>query len=142
MDGVARSLSSFRSQDAAHHQKQMIGGLILPPLMEGPDPEGGEARKQRKGGGNGLGQWLRGQFSRNSAAGSVSGKRSELWQMIGVLGSPLAPIRVCSSDPLPPFRVKDTPIVSTSSLENDWVPSFCCVKVASIHFLRFNSAGL
>ncbi|MCI85735.1 soluble secretory phospholipase A2 receptor, partial [Trifolium medium] len=45
-----------------------------------------------------------------SRAPSVSYKRSDLRLLLGVMGAPLAPFHVCSTDPLPHLSIKDTPI--------------------------------
>lgn len=89
------------------------GGEALAPLMEGPDPGdggdggGGEGRK------DGWGQWVRMQLSK---APAVTGghRRSDLRLLLGVMGAPLAPVHVCSGEPLPHLSIKDTPIVSAA----------------------------
>ncbi|KHN06787.1 hypothetical protein glysoja_021333 [Glycine soja] len=82
-------------------------GETLTPLMEGPDPDGTEVRI-----GSGLGHWMKGQLSR---APSVSYKRSDLRLLLGVMGAPLAPVHVSSTDPLPHLSIKDTPIETSSA---------------------------
>lgn len=81
-------------------------GETLTPLMEGPDQENGDPKRV----GSGLGNWMKGQLSRTP---SVSYKRSDLRLLLGVMGAPLAPLHVCSTDPLPHLSIKDTPIVSS-----------------------------
>ncbi|KAJ8768881.1 hypothetical protein K2173_023876 [Erythroxylum novogranatense] len=86
----------------------------LTPLMEGPDPNGGEGEAKR--GGSGLGQWVKGQLSRApSAAGTASYRRSDLRLLLGVMGAPLAPVHVTTADPLPLLSIKDTPIETSSA---------------------------
>lgn len=89
-------------------------GETLTPLMEGPDPDGGEIGGSKRVG-SGLGQWVRGQLTRNPSVAvneSVYGnKRSDLRLLLGVMGAPLAPVHVSTTDPLPHLSIKDTPIV-------------------------------
>lgn len=87
-------------------------GETLTPLMEGPDPDGGEVGDSKRVG-SGLGHWMKGQLSRTpSVASSAYAKRSDLRLLLGVMGAPLAPVHVSTSDPLPHLSIKDTPIVS------------------------------
>lgn len=87
-------------------------GETLTPLMEGPDPDGGEVGDSKRVG-SGLGHWMKGQLSRTpSVASSAYAKRSDLRMLLGVMGAPLAPVHVSTSDPLPHLSIKDTPIVS------------------------------
>lgn len=86
-------------------------GETLTPLIEGPDPDASENGDPKRIG-SGLGHWMKGQLSR---APSVSYKRSDLRLLLGVMGAPLAPVHVCSTDPLPHLSIKDTPIVSPQS---------------------------
>ncbi|XP_057424508.1 uncharacterized protein LOC130718069 [Lotus japonicus] len=83
-------------------------GETLTPLMEGPDQENGDPKRV----GSGLGNWMKGQLSRTP---SVSYKRSDLRLLLGVMGAPLAPLHVCSTDPLPHLSIKDTPIETSSA---------------------------
>lgn len=104
-------------------------GEVLTPLMEGPEAEAAAGEAAAEGRREGWGQWVRGQLSRapsvsaahyyaasgGSGGGSSStaaGRRSDLRLMLGVMGAPLAPIRVSTLDPLPHLSIKDTPIVS------------------------------
>lgn len=80
-------------------------GETLTPLIEGPDSENGDSKRV----GSGIGNWMKDQLSRTP---SVSYKRSDLRLLLGVMGAPLAPLHVCSTDPLPHLSIKDTPIVS------------------------------
>lgn len=92
--------------------------------MEGPDPDEEEGVGGGGGGGNvgdskrlgsGLGHWVRGQLSRApSVAATAVCRRNDLRLLLGVMGAPLAPIHVSSSDPLPHLSIKNTPIVSLS----------------------------
>ncbi|RWV97766.1 hypothetical protein GW17_00039415 [Ensete ventricosum] len=103
----------------------------LAPLMEGPDSgegDGDEARKER-----GWGQWVKGQLSwapSVSTSAAASCRPSDLRLLLGVMAAPLAPIHVCSTDPLPHLSIKDTPIVSApilSFLHYHILPSFMVV---------------
>ncbi|XP_057975096.1 uncharacterized protein LOC131162528 [Malania oleifera] len=81
----------------------------LSPLMEGPDPEGGNGGDPRMEGK--WGHWM-------CMAPSVSSsafKRSDLRLLLGVMGAPLAPVHVSIADPLPHLSVKDTPIETSSA---------------------------
>lgn len=85
----------------------------LSPLMEGPDPEGSECGDSRVEGG--WGQWMKGQLSRAPSVSSSAYKGSDdLRLLLGVMGAPLAPVHVSSTDPLPHLSIKNTPIVSLS----------------------------
>ncbi|XP_022762364.1 uncharacterized protein LOC111308310 [Durio zibethinus] len=89
-------------------------GEALAPLMEGPEPDGGEVGDSKRLG-LGLGQWVKGQLSRTPSVASMSYKRSDLRLLLGVMGAPLAPVRVSSTDPLPHLSIKDTPIETSSA---------------------------
>ncbi|KAJ8762514.1 hypothetical protein K2173_007953 [Erythroxylum novogranatense] len=84
----------------------------LSPLKEGPDHDNdGESRAEGR-----WGQWMKGQLSRTpSVASSNVCKRSDLRLLLGVLGAPLAPVHVSSSEPLPHLSIKDTPIETSSA---------------------------
>lgn len=89
-------------------------GETLTPLMEGPDPDGGDVGESKRVG-SGLGQWMKGQLSRTpSVALNGYSRRSDLRLLLGVMGAPLAPVHVSTADPLPHLSIKDTPIVSSS----------------------------
>ena len=90
--------------------------------MEGPDQDGAEIGESKRSG-SGLGQWMKGQLGRTptvtaSSMGynnsSSSSRRSDLRILLGVMGAPLAPLHVSTTDPLPHLSIKDTPIVSLS----------------------------
>ncbi|KAG8474083.1 hypothetical protein CXB51_033988 [Gossypium anomalum] len=89
-------------------------GEALAPLMEGPDPDGGEVGDSKRVG-SGLGQWVKGQLSRTPSVASMSYRRSDLRLLLGVMGAPLAPVHVSSTDPLPLLSIKDTPIETSSA---------------------------
>ncbi|XP_021887301.1 uncharacterized protein LOC110806690 [Carica papaya] len=89
-------------------------GETLAPLMEGPDPDGGEIGDSKRSG-SGLGQWVKGQLSRTPSVTAMACKRSDLRLLLGVMGAPLAPIHVSSTDPLPHLSIKDTPIETSSA---------------------------
>ncbi|KAK9269808.1 hypothetical protein L1049_025381 [Liquidambar formosana] len=85
----------------------------LSPLMEGPDPDGSEGGDSKMEGG--WGHWMKGQLSRAPSVSSSAYKRSDLRLLLGVLGAPLAPVHVCTTDPLPHLSIKDTPIETSSA---------------------------
>ncbi|XP_050210372.1 uncharacterized protein LOC126660754 [Mercurialis annua] len=91
-----------------------VVGETLTPLIEGPDPDGSESETKRAVG-SGLGNWMRGQLSRTPSVSSVGYKRSDLRLLLGVMGAPLAPLHVSSTDPLPHLSIKDTPIETSSA---------------------------
>lgn len=94
-----------------------VVGEALTPLMEGPDPDGGElGESKRSGTGSGLGQWVKGQLSRTPSVAGMGYRRSDLRLLLGVMGAPLAPVHVSDNDPLPHLSIKDTPIVSSLTL--------------------------
>ena len=107
-------------------------GEALSPLMEGPDPDGGEGERKRVG--SGLGHWMRGQLSRAPSVTSLAYKRSDLRLLLGVMGAPLAPVHVSTLDPLPHLSIKDTPIVNSLSV------SFSLAMHKRFLFLFFFSA--
>ncbi|MBA0716963.1 hypothetical protein Golax_004814 [Gossypium laxum] len=61
------------------------------------------------------GQWVKGQLSRTPSVASMSYRRSDLRLLLGVMGAPLAPVHVSSTDPLPLLSIKDTPIETSSA---------------------------
>ncbi|XP_034677148.1 uncharacterized protein LOC117907641 [Vitis riparia] len=86
----------------------------LSPLMEGPDPDGSECGDSRVEGG--WGQWMKGQLSRAPSVSSSAYKGSDdLRLLLGVMGAPLAPVHVSSTDPLPHLSIKNTPIETSSA---------------------------
>lgn len=85
-------------------------GEALAPLMEGPDPDGAEIGDSKRVG-SGIGQWVKGQLSRNPSV-TASYKRSDPRLLLGVMAAALAPVHVTCIDPLPHLSIKDTPIVS------------------------------
>ncbi|CAH2036280.1 unnamed protein product [Thlaspi arvense] len=94
----------------------------LRPVMEGPDPDdndggGGEISGDPKRLGSGLGHWVKGQLSRAPSVASTSTyRRSDLRLLLGVLGAPLAPVHVSSSDHLLlRLTLKDTSIEASSA---------------------------
>ncbi|XP_020587164.1 uncharacterized protein LOC110029279 [Phalaenopsis equestris] len=126
-----RELSPARSRS----HSQAVGGLMLPrrknwpelppgvrsggealsPLMEGPDSGEGDGGGGGEGRKDGWGQWMRTQLSKSPAV--AGGRRpSDHRLLLGVMGAPLAPVHVCSGEPLPHLSIKDTPIESSSAL--------------------------
>lgn len=115
-----------KSHHAALHEAALIArsgslrplGETLTPLMEGPDQDGAEIGESKRSG-SGLGQWMKGQLGRTpsvtaSPMGYNNSRRSDLRILLGVMGAPLAPLHVSTTDPLPHLSIKDTPIVSLS----------------------------
>jgi len=86
-------------------------GETLAPLMEGPEPEDFE-NSGKKEGWNGLQHWMKGQLAKGPSGSGY--KRSDLHLLLGVLGTPLAPVTI-SNDPLPHLSIKDIPIESSSA---------------------------
>ncbi|PON74763.1 hypothetical protein PanWU01x14_048220 [Parasponia andersonii] len=118
---LRRKKHSNRSSHVAHPDSLIARsgslrplGEALAPLMEGPDPDGGEVGDSKRVG-SGLGQWMRGQLSRAPSITSMAYKRSDLRLLLGVMGAPLAPVHVSSNDPLPHLSIKDTPIETSSA---------------------------
>lgn len=93
-----------------------LSGETLAPLIEGPDPAASDLGETKRPG-SGIGQWMKGHLSRApSMTSSMAYKqRSDLRLLLGVMGAPLAPVNVSSSDPLPHLSIKDTPIESSSA---------------------------
>ena len=121
-----------KSHHAAQHEAALVArsgslrplGETLTPLMEGPDQDGAEIGESKRSG-SGLGQWMKGQLGRtpsvtassmgyNNSNSNSSNRRSDLRILLGVMGAPLAPLHVSTTDPLPHLSIKDTPIVSLS----------------------------
>ena len=145
-----------KSHHAALHEAALIArsgslrplGETLTPLMEGPDQDGAEIGESKRSG-SGLGQWMKGQLGRTptvtaSSMGynnnsSSSSRRSDLRILLGVMGAPLAPLHVSTTDPLPHLSIKDTPIVSLSlSLcETIQMGSFWFSKIVVLIFWDF-----
>ncbi|CAA0830961.1 Protein of unknown function (DUF620 [Striga hermonthica] len=129
---VARGLSPGRSRPrspgkkagAAEPDSSVAGsgsfrltGKALAPLIEGPDPEGGETGGSKRFG-SGLGSWVWDQLIRNPSGTSENGsgnKRSDLRLLLGVMGAPLAPVPTCDAEPLPHLSIKNTPIEASSA---------------------------
>uniref|UniRef100_A0A7N0ZXS0 Uncharacterized protein n=1 Tax=Kalanchoe fedtschenkoi TaxID=63787 RepID=A0A7N0ZXS0_KALFE len=86
-------------------------GETLAPLMEGPDPDGGEIGDSKR---SSLGNWMKGQLTRTPSSANLK-RRSDLRLLLGVMGAPLAPVCVSSTDPLPHLSIKDTPIETSSA---------------------------
>lgn len=132
----ASPMSSLLRRRKNHHVAQpdplisRSGSLrppeALSPLKEGPDgTEGGDLKMEGR-----WGHWMKGQLCRAPSVACSAYKRSDLRLLLGVLGAPLAPVHVSTTDPLPHLSIKDTPIVS-SSLSLTMVHSLCLFA----HFL-------
>ena len=118
MSGLLRRKVASSNSDSSIARSGSLRpmGETLTPLMEGPDPDGEEIGDSKRLG-SALGQWVRGQLTRNpsvavndSGAGGTA-RMSDLRLLLGVMGAPLAPVHVCATDPLPHLSIKDTPIV-------------------------------
>ncbi|RZC20042.1 putative LRR receptor-like serine/threonine-protein kinase, partial [Glycine soja] len=89
----------------------------LLPLKEGPDGTDGGNHDSTCGDGR-WGQWMKGplvrafSISSSSSLSSCKNKKSDLRLLLGVLGAPLAPVHVCTTDPFPYLSIKDIPVVS------------------------------
>lgn len=122
-----------KSHHAAQHEAALVArsgslrplGETLTPLMEGPDQDGAEIGESKRSG-SGLGQWMKGQLGRtpsvtassmgyNNNSNNSSNRRSDLRILLGVMGAPLAPLHVSTTDPLPHLSIKDTPIETSSA---------------------------
>ncbi|KAE8708419.1 hypothetical protein F3Y22_tig00110342pilonHSYRG00108 [Hibiscus syriacus] len=110
---IALLLRRKKSSPNSHGGAQLVGEALAP-LMEGPEPDGGETGVSKRLG-SGLGQWVMGQFSRTPSVASTSYGRSDLRLLLGVMGAPLAPVQVSSTDPLPHLSIKDTPIETSTA---------------------------
>ncbi|KAJ4840244.1 hypothetical protein Tsubulata_015402 [Turnera subulata] len=120
MSGLLRRKKSSTNLHSLQPAEQLIArsgsmrpvvGETLTPLMEGPDPDGGEAKRV----GSGIGSWMKGQLSRTPSVTSAACRRSDLRLLLGVMGAPLAPVHVSTMDPLPLLSIKDTPIETSSA---------------------------
>lgn len=123
ISGLLRRKKGSQHQYHLAHPEPLIArsgslrplGEALAPLMEGPDPDGGEIGDSKRSGSS-LGQWMKGQLTRTPSVTSsmAAYKRSDLRLLLGVMGAPLAPVHVSATDPLPHLSIKDTPIVTLS----------------------------
>lgn len=94
-----------------------LTGETLAPLYEGPDQEGSDLGDSKRVGST-IGQWMKGQLTRtpSSMTATVAYKqRSDLRLLLGVMGAPLAPVHVSTTDPWPHLCIKDTPIETSSA---------------------------
>ncbi|KAF5448233.1 hypothetical protein F2P56_028788 [Juglans regia] len=124
ISGLLRRKKGSQHQNPVAHPEPLIArsgslrplGEALAPLMEGPDPDGGEIGDSRRSGSS-LGQWMKGQLARTPSVTSsmAACKRSDLRLLIGVMGAPLAPVHVSTTDSLPHLSIKDTPIETSSA---------------------------
>ncbi|XP_015885022.1 uncharacterized protein LOC107433741 isoform X1 [Ziziphus jujuba] len=116
----ASPMSSLLRRRKNHHVAQpeplisRSGSLrppeALSPLKEGPDgTDGGDLKMEGR-----WGNWMKGQLCRAPSVSCSAYKRSDLRLLLGVLGAPLAPVHVSTTEPLPHLSIKDTPIVSSS----------------------------
>lgn len=111
----------------------------LSPLKEGPDGTDGEDSKME----GRWGHWMKGQLCRAPSVSCSTYKRSDLRLLLGVLGAPLAPVHVTTTEPLPHLSIKDTPIVSPSlSFSLTIFFFFWCLVTVLIMFLLFTALKL
>lgn len=91
-------------------------GETLAPLMEGPEPESFENNGGKREGRSGLQHWMKNQLAAkgHSASSASEYKRSDLHLLLGVLGTPLAPVTV-SNSPIPHLSIKENPIEASSA---------------------------
>lgn len=102
------------------------GGLTLAPLMEGPTPE----KFDKEGKKEGTWEWVKGQLVTKSPSMSwalsmsntkdslmqvEAHKHSDLRLLLGVLGAPLAPVGLDTSNPLPFLSVKNIAMETSSA---------------------------
>ncbi|XP_019183941.1 PREDICTED: uncharacterized protein LOC109178844 [Ipomoea nil] len=92
-----------RRRSIINSSSHFVSRSTLTPLMEGPDTDG----EQPKRVGSGICRWVKGQLTRTP---SVSDLDLRL-----LMGAPLAPVHVSTSDPLPLLTLND--IIKTSSAQ-------------------------
>ncbi|GLT33595.1 hypothetical protein SLA2020_081670 [Shorea laevis] len=114
MSGLLRRKKSNHGSYVAQPELLISRSGNLRPVMEGPDPDGGEVGESKRIG-SGMGQWVKGQLLRTPSVVSMGSKRSDLRLLLGVMGAPLAPVYVNSIEPLPHLSIKDTPIETSSA---------------------------
>ncbi|GLU09130.1 hypothetical protein SLE2022_260050 [Rubroshorea leprosula] len=114
MSGLLRRKKSNHGSYVAQPELLIARSGNLRPVMEGPDPDGGEVGESKRIG-SGMGQWVKGQLLRTPSVVSMGSKRSDLRLLLGVMGAPLAPVYVNSIEPLPHLSIKDTPIETSSA---------------------------
>ncbi|KAM7520962.1 hypothetical protein LguiB_019924 [Lonicera macranthoides] len=122
--------SGLLRQRKSHHVSQpepvisrsgSLRPVELSPLREGPDPnessrEGVIDSKVER-----WGHWMKGQLCRapsvstSSSSSASACQRSDLRLLLGVLGAPLSPVHVSTTDPLPHLSIKNTPIETSSA---------------------------
>lgn len=94
---------------------------MLPPVIEGPDPDGDDSgnggdysRFERR-----WYNWMKCQLPvapPSVSSSSSDFKRTDLRLLLGVLGAPLGPVHVSALDLLPHLSIKNTPMVSSLTL--------------------------
>ncbi|XVF64154.1 hypothetical protein PTKIN_Ptkin09bG0144900 [Pterospermum kingtungense] len=114
------SLLRRRKNNKSHHLSRpepliFRSGILRPaealsPLREGPDPDGTDGGDSRM-----EGRWAQWMKARAPSVSTSTCKRSDLRLLLGVLGSPLAPVHVSTLEPFPHLSIKDTPIESSSA---------------------------
>lgn len=99
----------------------------LAPLMEGLSSESYEDETQKKERWNIVRGWVRGQFERPILGCKRS---SDIRLLLGVLGCPLAPVRV-SNEPLPRLSTRDICIESSSAkyIVHQYIAATGCAKL-------------
>jgi hypothetical protein len=103
-------------------RKQRWSTQTLTPLLEGPDPDMQEEGNKKESSWEVIREWFRlqkglpaGNSFSVSLHGSIPVKGQDLRLLLGVLGCPLAPIPLVN-DPIHRIHIKNTPIVSSSTL--------------------------
>lgn len=112
-----------KQQGEEEMQRFNRGGETLAPLMEGPTPENFDKEGKKEG----KWEWVKGQLliktpsmsrannSKEAHMHTEAYKQSDLRLLLGVLGAPLAPVGLESSNPLPFLSVKDIAMETSSA---------------------------
>ncbi|KAD2393137.1 hypothetical protein R6Q59_012777 [Mikania micrantha] len=115
--GSRSAFSRWRLKQLTHGESVIarsgsLSGETLAPVYEGPDEDGSVLGGSKRVG-SGIGKWVKGQLSRAPSMGCKP--RSDLRLLLGVMGAPLAPVRVINIDHWPHLSIKDTPIEASSA---------------------------
>ncbi|KVH93323.1 uncharacterized protein LOC112517095 [Cynara cardunculus var. scolymus] len=114
---VRRTPKKLTNADPFIGRSGSLTGETLAPLWEGPDQDAASELGDSKRVGSVIGHWMKGQLSRAPSMTSTMAykHRSDLRLLLGVMGAPLAPVHVTTTDPLPHLSIKDTPIETSSA---------------------------
>lgn len=122
------------------------GGETLAPLMEGPTPENFDKEGKKEG----KWEWVKGQLltktpsmsralsmsnSKEANMHTEAYKQSDLRLLLGVLGAPLAPVALDTSNPLPFLSVKNI-AMETSSAQYIIQQYVCATGVGKLSNVR------